>query len=658
MGSTTAMMSIGLRAMLANQAALQTTGHNIANASVEGYSRQRVELATASPQYTPNGFLGRGADVQTVTRMHSDHLTREAAASRSLASMDAARLEVLQQIETVFPVGEAGLGQAMGGFLDATVDLANRPGDTAARQVVLARAQDTASRFASADEQLDAIQRHLGERIADSVGKVNDIARGIAEVNRKITALEGLGQPVNDLRDRRDQLIASLGEHIQVTTIPASDGSIGVFVAGGQRLVLGDSASPLLLQPDPEDPSRTAIAVREGELVRTLPAAYLGGGTLAGLLTVQSQDLVSARTQLGQMAAAFADAVNQQQARGLDLGNPPAAGGPIFTTGGTRVVASAGNERDVNGAFVAQVALAVDDASQLVASEYELRADPGGAPGAWQLTRRADGLVRTIADGDTVDGFTVSLGTPPPAATDRFLLKPVSAAADGMRVALGDPRGIAAALPVTATLAADNTGTARVASLTVASSAIDPEQTASIVFTSATGDYSWELRDRATDTLLGSGTGTWTAGEPIELNGFELRLDGVPRSGDALTVAKTAHPAANNGNALALAGLRDLALVGRSLQPSGEVGAGRSFTEAYASAMADVGVRVQGARVTADVSAGVAAQAEQTRAALSGVNLDEEAARLLAFQQSYQAAAKVLQVAQSVFDTLLETTRT
>jgi flagellar hook-associated protein 1 FlgK len=293
-----------------------------------------------------------------------------------------------------------------------------------------------------------------------------------------------------------------------------------------------------------------------------------------------------------------------------------------------------------------------------VASEYELRADPGGTPGAWQLTRRSDGLVRTIADGDTVDGFTVSLGTPAPAGTDRFLLQPVTTAANGLRVVLGDPRGLATASPVTATASAANTGTARVASLRVASSTLDPEQTASISFTSDTGDYAWELRDRTSNTLLSSGTGIWVAGEPIALNGFELQPDGVPRNGDALTVEKTAYPLANNGNALALAGLRDLALVGRTPQGAGALGGGRTFTDAYAAAMADIGVRVQGARVTSEVSAGVASQAEQARSALAGVNLDEEAARLLAFQQSYQAAAKVLQVAQSVFDTLLETART
>ncbi|MBS0595628.1 MAG: flagellar hook-associated protein FlgK, partial [Proteobacteria bacterium] len=113
----------------------------------------------------------------------------------------------------------------------------------------------------------------------------------------------------------------------------------------------------------------------------------------------------------------------------------------------------------------------------------------------------------------------------------------------------------------------------------------------------------------------------------------------------------TAYPSASNGNALAFVDLRDARIVGGS-----PAGGGATITDAYASVLAGVGVRVQGAGTTARTSAAAAAQAEQARSAVSGVNLDEEAARLIQFQQSYQAAAKILQVAQSVFDTLLQST--
>jgi flagellar hook-associated protein 1 FlgK len=149
-------------------------------------------------------------------------------------------------------------------------------------------------------------------------------------------------------------------------------------------------------------------------------------------------------------------------------------------------------------------------------------------------------------------------------------------------------------------------------------------------------------------------------GQPITLNGFQLKLNGVPKgpvgggTGDSFTVDKTTLPGTNNGNALAFLTLRDKTMVGKQLQPDGSITGGATLTDAYASAMSDIGVRVQGAATKANISSSVAATAEQERSSKAGVNLDEEAARLMQFQQSYQAAAKVLQVAQSVFDTLLQ----
>ena len=305
---------------------------------------------------------------------------------------------------------------------------------------------------------------------------------------------------------------------------------------------------------------------------------------------------------------------------------------------------------------LAKVSLTVTDASQLQASEYALVADPGGAAGVWQLTRLRDGLVRSIASGDVVDGLRIDVGPPAPAAGDRFLLQPVTRAANGMQRVLDDVKGLAAASPLSAASASANTGSASVAALRIVSPSADPQQSASISFTNDSGDYSWELRDRATNALLSSGVGTWSAGTPIALNGFELDLHGAPRTGDAFSVTQTQFPASNNGNALAYSALRDAALVGRTALSGGGIGGGATITDAYAAAMADIGVRVQAADSAAQISGTVATQAEAARSARSGVNLDEEAARLLQYQQSYQAAAKILQVAQSVFDALLDAT--
>ena len=639
------LMSVGMRAMAANFAALQTAGHNIANANVQGYSRQQVELATAQGQYTGAGFFGRGVDIETVTRSHNAFLTREAAAASSQSGADAARLAQLDRLEAVFPTGESGLGYAAGEFLNAMVDLAGRPQDSATRQVVLARAHDVASRFAAAGGQLDSLQTGVSQDLQYGVAAVNGLAQRIAQVNESIAQARGSGQPPNDLLDQRDQLIAELSTYLQLTTMAADDGTLGVFMAGGQRLVLGTEASPLRLLPDAFDISRSALGIVEGGRVRPLASAIVGSGSLGGLLRFQNEDLVAARNQLGQMAAALSGAVNLQQALGLDLRTPAGSGAPLLAAGMPTALPASTNARDSAGQFIASVSLAVADASALQASEYGLRTDPASA-GRYLLTRLSDGLERSIASGDTVDGLTVTVGAPAPAASERFLLQPVTRAANPMRSVMADPRGLAAASPLEAVRDIANAGTARVATLTIVDASVNPQHTASIAFTDGSGNYNWTLRDRSSNALVASGTGTWSAGAPIALNGFELMLDGVPAAGDNFSVARTASSPSNNGNALALAGLRDAALVG-----------GRSVTDAYASLIAGVGVKVQSARAGAEISQGVAASARAQQTGQAGVNLDEEAARLLQFQQSYQAAAKILQVAQSLFDTLLDVTR-
>jgi len=219
---------------------------------------------------------------------------------------------------------------------------------------------------------------------------------------------------------------------------------------------------------------------------------------------------------------------------------------------------------------------------------------------------------------------------------------------------LDDPNGIAAAAPVTASVAAANTGTAAVASLAAVSPTLNPNLTATITFTDDLGNYSYSLVDTTSALPTVNGVGTWTAGQPIALNGFALQLSGVPKSGDAFVVAKTTVPAGNNGNANALLALRDAAIVGQRALGAGVVAPGVNVTDAYAAALAAIGVRVQSAGLAADQSAAVANEAKTAVADKAGVNLDEEAARLIQYQQSYQAAARILQVAQSVFDSLLQ----
>ena len=665
--SSSALMSIGMRAMFANYASMQTTGHNIANAQTPGYSRQTVELATSGGQSTGAGFFGKGVDVVTVQRASDAFLNTQAQVASSMSAMDEARSSNLQQLETVFPPGDAGVGAAVGSFMNSFVDLANSPADSSARQVILSDAAEVADRFATAGSQLDRLQSGVTSDLRNSVAQVNQMAGQIAKLNGDIAALRGSSQTPNDLLDQRDQLVKQIGNLVKVSTITASDGTMGVFIAGGQRLVLGAEAQQLAVTPDPANTGRSAISISDSGIVHGLSTDLLVGGSISGLLKYQNEDLVSARNQLGQMAASVAARVNQIQGFGVDLSSPAGAGDAIFAVGGPIAIPNANNARNGAGGFASSVTLTVTDGTQLKASDYTLAADPANG-GSFIVTRAADGVKFSMAPngtdysytrlsdgaamGNSIDGFQIAFnGTP--GANDTFELEPVGRAAVSMVRTLDDPSGIAAASPMTAVMGVANKGTATVSSLSVVDPSNDPTVTAAINFTDANGGYNYTLTD-ASGNVTASGSATWTAGQPISLNGFELNLNGVPASGDSIAVNKTAHPESNNGNALAMVALRDETFVGRDKQIDGSLQDGETATDAYASVLANVGVRVQSAKTASTISSATSAQADSAVASKSGVNLDEEAGRLIQFQQGYQAAAKVLQVAQAIFDTLLQ----
>ena len=633
-------MSLGTSALYAAYAQLQTTGNNIANANTPGYSRQSVQLATAGSAWNGSGFYGRGVTVESVNRASNMFLTQQAVAAGSAAASDGVRRDMLSQLEKVFVGGEAGLGRAANQIFNAAGDMATAPGDLAPRQAMLGRLEEFASLARSSSNQIESLQASLVNDLQGGVAEVNSLASEMAKLNGAIAAASRRGQSPGDLLDQRDELIKRIGQQVEVQTVIGADETASVFVGSGQTLVLGLSSNRLVAIADPLDASRIAVAVSNGGQLTPLTHNAVAGGQIGGLLHFQNNDLSTARNQLGQLVAGLASALNDQQSLGLDLQGQP--GAALLNFSGPQALPATKNARDASGGYIASVSLSVTDASALKASDYRLEADPANA-GQYIVTRLADDrVVSPVVDSagrDVYDGFTITIGPNAPAVGDSFTLKPVSAAAADLTVLMKNPRGLAAANPVLASVNPANTGTASIAALTINAAPVNPYQALTINFTDDSGAY--EVVDAGNAVLA---TGSFSAGQPIVYNGIALSLNGLPRLGDRLLIVPTPFPAASNGNALRFDSLASRALVD-----------GQTVTDAYASAMADIGVRVQGAQAAADTSATVAARTHAELSAATGVNLDEEAARLIQFQQAYQAAAKLLQTSQMLFDTLINT---
>lgn len=627
------LLNIGASALLSNQQVLRTTGNNIANVNTPGYSRQNVQLEAVEGLYVDKGFYGGGVDAATVLRSHSEMLTRQVALTGSVAAADERRLERLRQLEDLFPGGATGLGAAMGDMLNAFSDVANAPTDLTARTVVLARADELGARFRSVADNMDNLRQNLQLELDSQVRMINSLATRIADVNREIRDAVGSGHTPNDLLDRRDELIRELNTHVQTTTIPATDGSLSVFVASSQPLVLGTTAAEVALQSDAfGDPYQSVLTMQRGGVTAVMDEATLGGGSLSGLLRFNNTDLADAGNLLGRMALALGTVVNQQHSLGLDLSGNTV--GNLFTLGPIPDALPALANSSSASIQVAVQTSPTSGAPALVPSDYEVI-----------FTGAAAGTIRRVSDGQVtafaavpaqIDGLELQVsGTAN--AGDRFMVTPYRQVTQAMDVAFASPRSLAVASPVAASAGAANQGSLALQNLQPRQADVNLAQTVTLTFTSA-----------GTFDVAGIGTGNPTGvayvpGQAISYNGWALSLKGTPQPGDTYTVQANAFTAIDAGNAHAMLAIRDLALFD-----------GAATTDGYAALLSDIGVRVQSAGFSSAVSRSIADNAATDNAAVAGVNLDEEAARLLQFQQAYQASAKILQVSQTLFDTLIQ----
>jgi len=633
------ILNIGTRALLANQSVLQTIGNNIANVNTPGYSRQSAILQNVAGQFSGNGYYGKGVEITSVQRNHSEFLTRQAALSSAVAASDSKRLEQLKQLEDIFQGGPNGLGAAVSDMLNSFADVANAPTDLTARTVVLTRAGETASRIRAASNSLADLKQGVSIALNGSITAVNSLAVQIASVNEEIARAKGTGQTPNDLLDQRDQLIREVNKYVQTTSITADDGTVGLFLANSHPLVLGTAASQLkLVSDDFSDPAKSKLAIQTSGQTTMLEEATLGGGEMAGLLRFQNSDLVDAGNLLGRMALAIGGAINEQHRLGVDLnGNP---GGNLFNLGSLPVgLAATANTGTATLAVSVQLS-PVSGTTSFSASDYEVSFTSGTAG---SIVRLSDGQVTAfdlaITTPAKVDGLDIQISAGSAAAGDHFLLKPFSTVAGSIATAFSSPRSLAMASPVATSAGAGNTGDGAVVSLAARS---NPAPAAVTLTFTGPGTF--------TRSDTGATAYTYTPGQPIEYDltppattGWSLVMGGNPTAGDTFTVQANAYPTLNAGNAETIMGLRDVAMFD-----------GAALTDGYSGLMAQVGVRVQSADFAANISKSIADNIEADRTAVSGVNLDEEAAKLLQFQQAYQAAAKMLQISQSIFQTLLQ----
>lgn len=533
------ILNIGRTALNAAQAGLSVTGHNIANASTRGYSRQEIVQTAAIAQNFGYGFIGQGTEVSQVKRNYSDILAKQFNNAQSASSANNAYASQMAQIDNVLADSSAGLSPAFQQFFASVQTLSSNPGDVATRQAVIASAESLVNRFADIGSRLGELRNGVNTQLALYTDQVTSYASQIAQLNSTISKslAVDMSNPPNDLMDQRDLLISDLNKLIKADIQPQQDGAYNIFIGNGIPLVVSGKAYGLKVVNSAADPTRLEVAYANN-VTTELDAKTLVGGAIGGLLQFRSNSLDSIQNQLGQIATVFAATFNAQHQAGYDTAG--VAGTAFFN------VPTPQSYGNANNSVGATLTASITNATALTASDYRIQYDGSN----YNITRLSDNTVQSFASlPQTVDGVSIN-GTF--AAGDSFLLQPT--------------------------------------------------------------------RDNAT------------------------RLSVLINNVDKIAAADVDGGSGNNRNALLLADLQNQGTLNNNTV---------SYESAFGQLVSAVGNKTNELKVTGAAANALLAQTQTAQQAESGVNLDEEAANLLRYQQAYQAAGKVMQIASSLFETLL-----
>ncbi|MBC7452452.1 MAG: flagellar hook-associated protein FlgK [Massilia sp.] len=656
------LLNIGKSGLYAAQAGLATTGHNIANANVAGFSRQVVIQAAAKAQNVGNGFMGSGTEVADIQRYSDRFLNNQVRATQSASSALSTYKAQISQVDNALANTTSGLSPALQDFFKSVQDVSANAGSAASRQNLLSSGETLAARFQGLNGQIEEIRAGVNGEITSNVTLINSYATQIAKLNEQIGTLHNeTGHPPNDLLDTRDQLLLELNKQVKATVIEGTNHSVTVSIGTGQPLVVGAKGYQLATTSAPGDPMRVEIGYVTGQGVTRLADSAFTGGELGGLLEFRSSSLDNAQKSLGRIAIGLAANFNAQNRLGQDsAGN---LGGDLFKAAAPQVSANLNTIAQDPANVPTTVGVILNDPGKLTTSDYRVAYD---APNArFTVTRLSDTpptptpIPQNGALGPhtlSLDGLTFTVeGTG--AEGDSFLVRPTINGAAQFAVKTTDIGAIAAAGPVMTGAGAANKGSAVISEGSVDQDFLSPGNAfapASLSFSGATNTLSGFTNGQTVKVTSGAGVvqsyvaGTdaipYAAGASYTFGGVTMAFKGQPVDGDQFSVARNAGGVGDN---------RNIALMG-ALQSKSTLNNGTTtYQGAFAQLVGQVGNKAREVQVNSAASDVMLAQASSVQQNLSGVNLDEEAANLLRYQQAYQAAGKVMQIASTMFDTLL-----
>ncbi|MFM0338724.1 flagellar hook-associated protein FlgK [Paraburkholderia fungorum] len=650
------LINIGLSGLNAAQWGLTTTGQNISNASTPGYSIENPIYAESGGQYTGSGYLPQGVSTTTVTRQYSQYLTTELNNAQSSGSSLATYNTLISQLNNLIGSPTAGIASAITGYFTGLQNVSNNASSLATRQTAMSGAQTLVNQINAAGQQYDALRQSVNTQLTNTVSQINSYTAQIAQLNGQIAAASTQGQPPNQLLDQRDLAVSNLSQLVGVQVVQ-SNGSYNVFMASGQSLVSGGNSYNLGTAPSTGDSSELSVqylgqaGANPAATPQNMPDSKITGGALGGLVAFRSQTLDPAEAQLGAIAVSFSSQVNAQNALGITLAG--AQGGALFSVGGPTVYANSQNTGN------ASLNVSFANPSQPTTGDYTLAYNGT----TYTLTDNASGAVVGSATNlsQPINGLNFST-TGTMNAGDSFTVEPTRGALNSFTTATTAASAIAAASPVLGAAPATNTGTGAISPGTVTAGYTMPNSTTTLTY-NGTGLSNFPVG--STVTVAGSPPTTYTIASATtvvpyssatgatltinnatagQMNNVTVTISGAPAAGDKFTIGPNTGATNDGSNALALSGLSSAkALAGGTVTLAG----------AYANYVNQIGNQTNQIQTSSTAQSSLVTQITTAQQSVSGVNINEEAANLLQYQQLYQANSKVIQTAQTLFQTIL-----
>lgn len=658
------LLGIGTSGVLAQQRLLQTTSNNIVNVNSQGYVRERTLIYTNS--------IGLGTGDMVSERVINAYAQAEVRRDTSAYHAAGSRYDQLFQLDSLLGDASNSVGTTITSYFKAFHTANESPAEVGGRKTTLSELSGMVDRFHTLSAQLDKQSNTINSTIGDETDRVNSLLNSINDLNQAIVRTQGSPEENLMLFDQRDEAIRQLSEKMEVRTVTQPNGSMLVNMSTGHSLVLDGGVAQFKVVPGSPDSRDARLQLTLGANQANINDKDLGGA-IGGLFTARN-DLEPAKRELGQLAVAMADAMNQQNRLGMDLDNE--LGGDLFSLKGSQGLPYAGNQG--NGA--ASVNFVPGKGSEVTTFDYEVQFN--SATGYEVFSIDGSGQRTSVATGTTppakfeVAGHGIEIdlsGTP--VGGDKIVLQPTKHAAAGMEQAATRPEDIALASPIKADKNSQNLGSGEIKVNSVyntgtgsgfGTNALDPNAP-QVIKIDGSGNY--EVYDK-NNNLLGvapassKGQNLMSALEmplgtpivPALTPGYDFSITGKVEANDSFTLSYNKDGFADNGNGLALAELQNKELV-RKNNNAATSNDKMTFNDAYSALVTGVGNKASQAKTLLQANEAKLTQSTAIFESVSGVNLEEEAANLIRFQQSYAASAQIVNTAKTIFDTLLSSVR-